>query len=103
MNPKIVRRQSTMLSRKNEKTARPTVPITGTDILRQVVMPRAMEIADMITIRTARITMTSRNSASSSSSLGNRTMIAAPSRDPMRDLRPPMITASRNRMLSSMT
>ena len=55
------------------------------------------------TTATAAITPAmTRNSSMSASRLGRTTMMTAPSMGPMRDLRPPSVTASRNWMASSM-
>ena len=103
MQPKIVKRQSVMFFRKKEKTVKPIVPMKGMAAFLTVVIPFERDSTESAVIRTDSTTMTSRNSSMSSSNFGKRTMIAAPSIEPIRDFLPPMITASRNRTLSSIT
>ena len=101
MAPKMVRRQSVTASSQYENTASAMVPMTGTASLRASVRPRATAMAPPTVTTTATPSAISRKVAMSSSILGSSTMMAAPSSAPVRLLRPPMMMASRNRMVSS--
>jgi len=101
MSPKIDSRQSVIDVSTNDSTASATLPTTGIATRPGVDRPRATNTAAPIETSTASATETTRNSSTSSSSLGRITMMAAPSSEPLRVLRPPMITASRNITVNS--
>ena len=75
--------------------------VTGTITSRQVFCRLASKIAAMTTPSIAAPVAIPRNKLMSESRLGSVTTISAPSSGPLRVLRPPMITASRKRIVSS--
>ena len=77
------------------------VATSGTSTPRTVERFLASMKAEPITPSTAAATAILRNNSMSASKLGSMTTISAPSKAPERVLRPPMMTASRNRMVSS--
>ncbi|MCY1310507.1 hypothetical protein D9M70_607050 [compost metagenome] len=101
MTPKIVRRQSVTASSQYAKTVRTMVPITGTATRRGSARPLETAMALPTVTRMATPSAIRRKVEMSSSILGSSTMMEAPSSAPVRLLRPPMMMASRNRMVSS--
>ena len=97
----MVRRQSTMFSIRYDQKARPMVATSGMSTLRGEARFFASAMPEPITPSTAAATAIWRNRAMSDSRLGSITTMIAPRIAPTRVLRPPMITASRNRMVSS--
>ena len=102
MKPKILNRQSEMLSSQNEKTAKPTTPAKGMATRRGVVTFLDKAIAAPTATTIAMIEATIRNKLMSSKSFGRSTIIAAPITAPKRDLRPPMMMPSKNRTANSL-
>ena len=102
MKPKILKRQSEILSNQNENAARPITPAKGTITRFGVVTFLERAIAAPTATTTAIVVATIRNKLISSKSLGNRTIMAAPNNAPKRDLRPPIMTANKKSTASSL-
>jgi len=97
----MLSRQSVTDSSQNEKAASRIVPTTGTAMRRQVVRPDDTDTTAPTVSNTATEDAITRKVPISSSILGRSTMIEAPNIAPVRVFRPPMMMASRNRIVSS--